>query len=101
MLKEMEQEVISIRQIFKFIQDRQKSYANQQRMLIEFQVGYHVYIFLKPRKSSLKVGYSAKLAPKVCGPFHILKKVGPMVYRLAFPPTVKSHNVFQISLLKK
>jgi hypothetical protein len=47
------------------------------------------------------MGTCAKLAPQFCRPFEILDKVGPIAYRLALPPTVKAHNVFHVSLLKK
>jgi hypothetical protein len=43
----------------------------------------------------------ANMAPRYCGPFEILDRVGPVAYRLALPPTVKAHNVFHVSLLKK
>jgi hypothetical protein len=33
--------------------------------------------------------------------FEIFDRVGPVAYRLALPPTVKAHNVFHVSLLKK
>jgi hypothetical protein len=64
-------------------------------------MGDHVYIREKPKRISLRMGNCAKLAPYYCKPFEFLDRVGPMVYGLALPPTVKSHNLFHVSLLKK
>jgi hypothetical protein len=101
MLKEMEQQVIQIKQNLKIAQDRQKSYADRKRTPREFKTRDHVYLRVRPRKSSLRMGACAKLAPRYCGPFEVLDRVGPVAYRLALPPTVKAHNVFHVSLLKK
>jgi hypothetical protein len=101
MLKEMEQQVIQIKQNLKVAQNRQKSYADRKRTPREFKTGDHVYLRVRPRKSSLRMGACAKLAPRYCGPFEVLDRVGPVAYRLALPPTVKAHNVFHVSLLKK
>ena len=67
----------------------------------EFSVGDHVYLRVRPRKSSLKLGSCAKLSPRYCGPFEVLERIGPFSYRLAFPASTKAHNVFHVSLLKK
>ena len=61
LLKEMEQEVAKIRQNLKASQDRQKSYADKHRVHRELNVGDCVYLRLRLRKSSLKIGSCAKL----------------------------------------
>ena len=63
-------------------------------------MGDHVYLKVKARKSSLKLGNCAKLAPRFCGPFEILAQIGPVAYQLALSANLKIHNVFHVSLLK-
>ena len=41
------------------------------------------------------------MALRDCGPFEILAKVGKFAYQLALPPTIKVHNVFHVSILKR
>ena len=64
-------------------------------------MGEHVFIKVRPKKSSLKLGSCAKLAPRYCGPFEILSRMGQVAYQLALLPNLKVHNVFHISVLKK
>jgi hypothetical protein len=101
MLKEMEQEVIHIKKNLKIAQDRHKSYVDRKRTPREFKKRDHVYLRVRPRKSSLIMGACAKLAPQYCGPFEVLDRVGLIPYRLSLPPKVKAYNVFHVSLLKK
>ena len=97
----MEQKVAQIRQNLKISQDRQKCYTDRKRNPREFKTGDHVYLRVRPRKRSLRMGACIKLAPRYCGPFEVLDRVGHVAYRLALPPTIKEHNVFHVSLLNK
>ena len=64
-------------------------------------MGEHVFVKVKPKKNSFKLGSCAKLAPRYCGLFEILERVGPLAYQLAFPPNIRIQNVFHISILNK
>ena len=85
----------------KVAQNRQKSQAELKQTQKEFQVGEHVFIKVRPKNSSLRLGSCANLAPQYCGPFEILSIIGQVAYQLAFPPNLKVHNVFHIYVLKK
>ena len=85
----------------KVAQDWQKSQADLKITPKEFQVGEHVFIKVRPRKISLILGSCAKLAPRYCGLFEILSRIGQVAYQLALPPNLRVHNVFHISVLKK
>ena len=82
----------------KVAQDRQKIQAALKRTPKEFQVGEHVFIKVRPKKSSLRLGSCAKLAPRYYGPFEILSRIGQVAYQLALPPNLKVRNVFHISV---
>jgi hypothetical protein len=101
MLKEMERQVIEIKQNMKIAHDKHKIYVDRKRTPREFKTQDHVYLRVRPRKSSLRMGDCAKMAPQYCGPFEILYRVGPVAYRLALPPIVKAHDFFHVSLLNK
>ena len=101
MLKDMEEQVVKIRHNLKIAQDKHKSYADKSRNLREFQVGEHVFLKVRAKKSSLRLGSCKKLAGRFYGSFEILSRIGLVAYELALPPSINVHNVFHVSLLKK
>ena len=43
-----------------------------------------------------------KLSPRYIGPYEIVRKVGPVGYRLKLPPKLsRIHDTFQVSMLRK
>ena len=60
-----------------------------------------MFFRFKPKKSTLRTGLYAKLAPRYVGPFEVFTRVGHAAYQLALPPWIKMHDVFHVSLLKK
>jgi hypothetical protein len=50
---------------------------------------------------SLSTGKCAKLAPRYCGPFIVLKRIGSSVYYLDLPTGVDVHPMFHVSRLKE
>jgi hypothetical protein len=61
----------------------------------------HVFLKVKEKRSLIRLGCFRKLAAKYCGPFEILKKIGPVAYMIALSTSMRVHNVFHVSLLKK
>jgi hypothetical protein len=60
-----------------------------------------VFLKVKSKRSSLRLGSCPKLAVRYCGSFEVLEKIGPVAYMLAFLASMRIHNVFHVSLLKK
>jgi hypothetical protein len=101
LLKEMEDQMIKIKRNLKASQDRQKSYADNNRTHREFKAGDHVFLKVRTNRSSLKLGSCTKLAARFCGPFEILERIGLVASMLALPASITVHNVFHVSLLNK
>jgi hypothetical protein len=64
-------------------------------------VGEHVFLKVKAKRSSLRLGSCPKLAAIYYGPFEILEKIGLVAYMLDFLASMRVHNVFHVSLVKK
>jgi hypothetical protein len=96
LLKEIEDQVVKIKQNLKAAQDRHKVYADKNMTTREFKVGEHVLLKVKPKKRSLKLGSCTKMAARFCGPFEILDRIGPVAYMLALPTSINVHNVFHV-----
>ncbi|GJY27546.1 putative reverse transcriptase domain-containing protein [Tanacetum coccineum] len=74
----------------------------QKRKPLEFQVGDRVMLKVSPRKGVICFGKQGKLNPQYIGPFKILKRVGPVAYKLELPEELRNvHNTFHLSNLKK
>ncbi|KAL4025982.1 hypothetical protein IC575_014388 [Cucumis melo] len=83
-------------------QSRQKSYADVRRKDLEFEVGDKVFLKVAPMRGVLRFERRGKLSPRFVGPFEILERIGPVVYRLALPPSLSTvHDVFHVSMLRK
>ncbi|KAL7137097.1 hypothetical protein ABFS83_10G071300 [Erythranthe nasuta] len=91
-----------LNQLLREAQARMKFYSDQDRSERHFEEGELVYLKLNPYKQlSLRKSHLWKLTPKYCGPFAILKKIGPVAYELDLPTDSKVHPVFHVSQLKK
>lgn len=77
-----------------------KIYVDKGRIFREFKVREHVFLKLKAKKISMELGACLKWVARYYGSFGILIRIGLVTYSLAFPFTIKSYNVFHVSLLK-
>ncbi|GAU49453.1 hypothetical protein TSUD_407400 [Trifolium subterraneum] len=101
-IQETTLKIKSVREHMKVAQSRQKSYADHGRMPIEFDEGDHVFLRVMPKLGLRGVFKTKKLPPRYIGPYQILKRVGPVAYQLALPPSIsRMHDVFHVSQLRK
>ena len=90
-----------IRSKLKAAQDRQKSYVDQHRWEMEYNVGDKVFLQVSPWKGVLRFGKKGKLSPRYIGPYEIVARIGPLAYRLALPQELlQLHDVFHVSMLR-
>ncbi|GJR71205.1 hypothetical protein Tco_0083570 [Tanacetum coccineum] len=102
LVQETTNKVVLIKEKLKAARDRQKSYANNRHKPLEFEVGDRVLLKVSPWRGVIRFGKRGKLAPRYVGPFEILKRIGPVAYRLRLPEELSSvHDTFHVSNLKK
>jgi hypothetical protein len=68
--------MVKIRHNLKADQGRKQSCKDKGRTHKEFKVGDHVFLKVKSRCSSRKLGKHSKLAVHYCGLFEILERIG-------------------------
>ena len=91
-----------VRDNLKKARDRQKSYAENRRRDLQFEIGDRVFLKISPWKGVFRFGRRGKLSPRYIGPYEILSKVGPVAYKLKLPPELsRIHDTFHVSMLRK
>ncbi|GKE73608.1 putative reverse transcriptase domain-containing protein [Tanacetum coccineum] len=101
-IHETTKKIVQIRQHLQAVRDRQRIYANVRRKPLEFQVGDRVMLKVSPRKGVIQFRKRGKLNPRYIGPFKILKRVGPVAYKVELPDELSNvHSTFYVSNLKK
>jgi hypothetical protein len=101
-LQEAKKQVHMVRENLRVAQSRQKSYTNQSRRELSFEVGDFVYLKVSSMRGLRHFKVRGKLAPRFIGPFEILEKRGEVAYQLELPPQLSDvHDVFHVSQLKK
>ncbi|GJU22425.1 putative reverse transcriptase domain-containing protein, partial [Tanacetum coccineum] len=102
MVQETTDKVVLIKERLKVARDHQKSYADNRRKPLEFEVGDQVLLKVSPWKGVVRFGKKGKLAPRCVGLFEILERISHVAYRLRLPQELSSvHNTFHVSNLKK
>ncbi|GJW71473.1 putative reverse transcriptase domain-containing protein [Tanacetum coccineum] len=101
MVQETTNKVVLIKERLKAAKDRKKSYADNRRNPLEFQVGNQVLLKVSPWKGVVRFGKNGKLAPRFVGALEIIERIGPIAYHLRLPQELSSvHDTF-VSNLKK
>jgi hypothetical protein len=101
-LQEAEKQVQIIRENLKTAQSRQKSYDDNRRRELIFEVGDFIYLKFSLMRGMKIFKVKVKLSPCYIGPFKILERKGEVAYQLELPDSLSDvHDVFHMSQLKK
>jgi hypothetical protein len=91
-----------VRENLKLAQSRRKSYVDNRKRELRFQVGDFVYLKVSPIRGLCHFKIRGKLASRYIGPFKILEQRGEVAYQLELPPHLSDvHDVFYVSQLRK
>ncbi|GJZ68745.1 putative reverse transcriptase domain-containing protein [Tanacetum coccineum] len=102
LVRETTEKIVQIKNRLLTARSRQKSYANVRRKLMEFSVGDMVMLKVSPWKDAICFGKKGKLSPRYIGSFKIIKRIGPVAYKLELPEKFRGiHYTFHVSNLKR
>jgi hypothetical protein len=79
-LQEAEKQVHIVRENLKTAQSRQKSYADNRRRELIFEVGDFLYLKVSTVRGMKRFKVKGKLSPRYIGPFKILERKGEVAY---------------------
>jgi len=83
-------------------QSHQKSYAEQRRRLLKFQVRDQVFLRVSPTKGVARFGMAGKLSPSCIRLYLVIQRIGKVAYRLKLPSELpRVHNAFHVLQLQK
>jgi hypothetical protein len=86
----------------KTAQSRHKSYDDNRRRELIFEVGDFIYLKVSPMRGMKRFKVKGKLSSRYIGPFKILERKGEVAYQLELPNSLSDvHDVFHVSQLKK
>ncbi|GJX20025.1 hypothetical protein Tco_0222702 [Tanacetum coccineum] len=95
LIQEITEKIVLIKQRMQAAQDQQKSYDDQKRKPMEFDVGDRVMLKVSPWKGIVRFGKRGKLNPRYVEPFKVLAKVGKVAYRMELPQELsRVHHTF-------
>nr|GEY87134.1 putative reverse transcriptase domain-containing protein [Tanacetum cinerariifolium] len=102
LVQETTDKVVHIKEKLNAARDHQKSYADNWRKPLEFEVDDQVLLKVSPWKGVVRFGKKGKLAPRYVGPFEIVERIGHVAYPLRLHYKLSSvHDTFHVSNLKK
>ncbi|KAA3474167.1 reverse transcriptase [Gossypium australe] len=98
LIRETKEKVKVIQDSLKGAFDRQKSYADLKRKVIEFHIGDR---FIALENISL-FWPKEKLSPQFIGSYQIIEKIRSIAYRLTLSSKLERiHNLFHVSMLRQ
>jgi len=102
LIQETTEKVWRIQEHIKAAQSCNKSYADQRRRPLEFQVGHKVFLKVPLIMGVRRFNVKGMLSPRYVGPCEIIEKLNPVAYWLNLSTELEHvHNVFHSSQLQK
>ena len=80
LIQETTEKIGRIQEHIEVAQSRQKSYADQRRRPLKFQVADKVFLKVSPIKGVRRFNVKGKLSPGYIRPYEIIKKLNPVAY---------------------
>ncbi|WMV08133.1 hypothetical protein MTR67_001518 [Solanum verrucosum] len=102
LVKDAQCKVRSIQPTFLEAQSRHKKYVEHKVGDMAFQTSENVLLKVSPMKGVMRFGKKGKRSKQYNCPFEVLECVGPVAYRLSFPPNLLGVRlIFHMSILKR